>query len=355
MAKTQNNINFKDGFAEGFLIPIPERFSSAFAEKSLSKGDVLFPSVRAYGDVPWNEVLKHNEWFLQIKETMTGGETVLFDLYSRNQDGTAFLPSSVHKLAWDDFIRRLRSGNFSGIETIRPDRNRASSGKNYDLKRPFLDDFGQPPSSINLKYRAGRGMDELIGICKGVIADGVCIEKEANYLQEWLCRNAEIAAIWPARELACRLARILWDGVVTPEEGEDLKSFLEEATGETDRGREVIKMVGGRANPATTLPLDSPLPQIQFPEREFCFTGRFLSGTRKWCFSQVEQRGGIASNSASRCHYLVIGEIGSRDWAHTSHGRKIEAAMERKAKETHWPKIVSEEHWSKHLGTGKRG
>ena len=42
--------------------------------------------------------------------------------------------------------------------------------------------------------------------------------------------------------------------------------------------------------------------------------------------------------------YLVIGSLASREWAHTSHGRKIEKAMDYKKKGCSI-NIVSEEQW----------
>jgi hypothetical protein len=341
-----SGFKFKDGFAEGFTVPIPETFRTALENKELSRGDLFYPKKTAYDSPPWREVLTENGWFLQIKESMTGGETVLFDLYVRNQDGTAFLPTAVHKLHWDEFIKRLQTGDFSNLTRIQPDKKPA---KDYFLVTGTDVNHGQPPPAINFKYRAGREMDELIGICKGIAADNVVIEKEARYLHQWLRRNSDIASVWPARELAARLARILWDGVVSPDEAEELRLFLQLATGETEERKELIEQSSIKSNLATLLPFDSPAPEVEFTEREFCFTGKFLSGTRRWCFTEVEKRGGIARDRPNACHYLVLGELGSRDWAHSSHGRKIEAAMERKQKNVHWPQIVSEQHWAKFL------
>jgi hypothetical protein len=43
--------------------------------------------------------------------------------------------------------------------------------------------------------------------------------------------------------------------------------------------------------------------------------------------------------------FLVIGTLGSRDWAHTSFGRKIEAAIRCRPP----LRIVSEKHWCSNL------
>ena len=212
-----------------------------------------------------------------------------------------------------------------------------------------LDPNAQPPGQINLKYRRGREMDELIGICRGVLADGVVTDQEILYLKSWLLRNQEIIPVWPARELAARLVRILADGVVSSEERDDLTLFLQQCTGETAEKAQVLENARSASIAASTeLPLDMPPPAIVIPGRSFCFTGKFLSGTRQWCVKEVESRGGALS-SEHQCDLLVIGVLGSRDWAHSSHGRKIETVVERRQPGQPWPKIVAEEHWAKFL------
>jgi hypothetical protein len=58
------------------------------------------------------------------------------------------------------------------------------------------------------------------------------------------------------------------------------------------------------------------------------FTGKFAFGPRRVCEAAVEALGGRAGSSVTRVtNYLVIGTFGSRDWIHTSHGRKIEQAV----------------------------
>lgn len=48
-------------------------------------------------------------------------------------------------------------------------------------------------------------------------------------------------------------------------------------------------------------------------------------------------------------HYLVIGDIGSAAWMHSTHGRKIEAAVELLERGTGIA-IISEAHFMKSLG-----
>lgn len=58
----------------------------------------------------------------------------------------------------------------------------------------------------------------------------------------------------------------------------------------------------------------------------------------------MTQRGGAIASVSKKLDYLVIGEIGSRDWIHSTHGRKIEKAVELRNGGARLA-IVSERHW----------
>jgi hypothetical protein len=109
---------FTNGFADDFKVPIPETFNEALRKEEFSKGDVLFSSRDAYSNPNWSEVLKATDWAIQIKESMTGGRTVFFELLRRSQDSTKLISNGKYKLHWDDFIARLKTGSFEGVERI---------------------------------------------------------------------------------------------------------------------------------------------------------------------------------------------------------------------------------------------
>src|SRR5690606_18744619 len=111
---------------------------------------------------------------------------------------------------------------------------------------------------------------------------------------------------------ADRLTRIFADHRVDDDEREDLLYFLQKLVGNDTAEH-------GDINPATRLPLDEPAPPLRFSSTEFVFTGRFIWGTRKACESAVIERGGTAGSGVTRrTQVLVLGDLGSRDWAHTS-------------------------------------
>jgi len=86
-------------------------------------------------------------------------------------------------------------------------------------------------------------------------------------------------------------------------------------------------------NRATCALFDDPTPLIVFPERSFAFTGRFFYGKRSDCQAAMETRGAVCHDGPSkRTDYLVVGELGSRDWVHSTHGAKLQKAIGYRAK-----------------------
>ncbi|MEN6586595.1 MAG: BRCT domain-containing protein, partial [Sulfuricella sp.] len=135
-----------------------------------------------------------------------------------------------------------------------------------------------------------------------------------------------------------RVAQILADGVVTVEEAEDLKETLSQITGG-------FLEHGAVSGTATTFPAES-VHSIQFGGATFCFTGKFIYGSRARCQQATEALGGMCIPDVNqKLHYLVVGALASRDWVNTSFGRKIEKAVQ--LREAGFPvRIILEENWT---------
>lgn len=95
-------------------------------------------------------------------------------------------------------------------------------------------DPGQTPMSRQLARASRDSADiaELIGLCKGVLADGTINQAEAEFIKDWLDDRSDTIDLWPARELHQLLGRALADGVLTTEDEEELIVLLEDMTGE---------------------------------------------------------------------------------------------------------------------------
>ena len=66
---------------------------------------------------------------------------------------------------------------------------------------------------------------ELVGLCRGLIADDRITTAEVMYLSSWL-ENAGFITEWPASEIAQTIERILEDCIVTKEEKQELKTLI---------------------------------------------------------------------------------------------------------------------------------
>lgn len=182
-----------------------------------------------------------------------------------------------------------------------------------------------------------RQIDELIGLAKGVMADGAITQQEAEFVLEWLETNRHAANKWPAKGLYQRLKRALSDGVLDSDEEQELLLLMADIVGKP-------KLYNAHSM-STSLPLDDPMPSVAFDGKTFCLTGTFMTGARAKLTEQIEARGGLTKNNPTKLtDYLVIGEIGSLEWIHSTFGRKIEKAMELKDKGFDIA-IISEEHW----------
>lgn len=204
--------------------------------------------------------------------------------------------------------------------------------------------MGKRQSETKSKYLSriqDRLIDELIGISRGVIADGVVDESEAIFIGQWIENHREVADKWPANVLYARLVEMLKDGVLEPDEQRELLETLMDITGGVSVYQEPSR--------STTLPVTQPQPDILFEGSVFCLTGRFVFGSKMECEEFIVDLGGVVIPAPTTdTDYLVIAEVGSPDWAHSTFGRSIEKAIELQG-HGHPISIVSEEHWVNQL------
>lgn len=208
-----------------------------------------------------------------------------------------------------------------------------------------LDGHGQPVNrAYNARRVADRGADELLGLCKGMIADGTVNESEARFLLEWLDANQCVASQWPGNVLYARIYEFLRDGILDAGERTELLEMLTRYSGHVPGACAV--------QAATALPLDDPQPRIEFDGHIFVLTGKFAYGTRRDCEEAIRDLGGwVRPTVLQDTHYVVVGTLASRDWAHANYGRKIETALQWRDKGREI-RLVSEDHWANALITG---
>ncbi|KGE68184.1 MULTISPECIES: BRCT domain-containing protein [Pseudomonas] len=187
-----------------------------------------------------------------------------------------------------------------------------------------------------------RSADALIGITAGLTADGKINQLEAEFLKSWIETHLVHLEDPVVNILYQRLADMLSDGVLDEDESIELLEILHQFAG---------LPVGApqRTANVSSLPLNDPIPELDWLDRVFLFTGVMAYGPRKDCESLVTERGGVIGNSVSKkVHFLVVGSIGNEQWLHSSYGTKIKKAVE--LRNSGVPiAIISETHWQQVL------
>ncbi len=185
-----------------------------------------------------------------------------------------------------------------------------------------------------------RQIDELIGLARGLIADGMLNQLEIEFLHKWLVANSSISNQPLIRVLYSRISTILADGQADEIE---IIELLDTLRSFTDNNLEV-----GETLKPTTLPLCAPAPVLEFQNITYCFTGTFNFGQRKHCEREMLLRGAFVGGLTRKTNVLVIGAYATESWKHSAFGNKIMQACEWRD-QGHPISIVSEHHWTTHL------
>jgi len=185
-----------------------------------------------------------------------------------------------------------------------------------------------------------RQIDELIGLCRGMAADGAINQLEAEFLQKWLAANASISGHPVMQTLYHRVSEVLADGRLEDDEAIDLLSTLDQLSSRDFEHGEVLK--------SSDLPVCDPAPDLTFEDRFYCFTGTFNFGRRADCEKAVLAKGAQHGSLTKKTDVLVIGIYATESWKHSSFGNKIVKACEMRDEGVPIS-IVSETHWQRYL------
>ena len=83
-------------------------------------------------------------------------------------------------------------------------------------------------NKVNAPRLRVRQVDELIGLAKGIAADGALANSELDYLVRWLVANREITQDPLVSALYRQVQAMLGDGVFTDEERAELLGILQD-------------------------------------------------------------------------------------------------------------------------------
>jgi len=187
---------------------------------------------------------------------------------------------------------------------------------------------------------SSRQVDELVGLARGLCADGVINQAEVDFLHRWLAANLHLTDQPLLRVLYQRVTSVLEDGFVDADEHRDLLEALSSLANTDFELGEVLK--------SSSLPLCNPPPTLSFSGRRYTFTGTFNYGQRRDCEQAVADRGSDVGSLTQKTDYLVIGVYATESWKHSSMGNKILKACE--MRDGGVPiSIIAEEHWASFL------
>lgn len=194
-------------------------------------------------------------------------------------------------------------------------------------------------SKFNQNSIDDRQVDTLIGLSKGLIADGKINQLEAEVLLTWLIQNSLNTKNPLIHNLLNKVAAMLDDGILDSDEAKDLFATMQQFAGESSIVGELAK--------TTSLPICTPPPEVIFNGKTFLFTGTCAFGTRSDCQNATKSKGGnIASSVTKEVSYLVLGTYVTDSWKHETFGRKIEKATQ--YRDQGLPiSIITENHWLK--------
>lgn len=206
------------------------------------------------------------------------------------------------------------------------------------------DSHGQPDAAFRARENILKTVEHLIGLCRGLVCDGELHDCEIVYLDTWIRNNASTLREHPiGRLLIQRVERVLADGAVSDEERVELLEVLGSVIG----GAQEDNAAGGLSMSA---PNKIITERIEFANRSFVITGKFLYGPRRIVEQAITERFGLIHDGVTqKSHYVVVGTMGSRDWTNTSFGSKLEKVH--KLREEGFPIVIlSEPEWADALG-----
>jgi NAD-dependent DNA ligase len=169
-------------------------------------------------------------------------------------------------------------------------------------------------------------LQTLQGICHGVLSDGIIEDSEIIELDKWLQEHEFLSTYYPYDELCSLLTSILADGIVDDEERKRLSAYFNEFVSITDE--EIAKTVQTNIQGTKISGICTSNPQVEFPGKNFCFTGLSKLAPRKEIAKRIENLGGVFKNGiTNKTDYLIVGDNDNPCWAFACYGRKVEKAI----------------------------
>lgn len=185
----------------------------------------------------------------------------------------------------------------------------------------------QKYESDNYYYNAVTAdLQTLQGLCHGILSDGEINEKEIYDLHKWLEENEHLNSYYPYDEIRSLVLSIISDKKITEDEILVLKAYFNQFVNITDKA--IKEKLDKETIDVNISGLCTSEPNVEFPGKTFCITGVLKSGNRESLKKQIEDLGGIPTESLTKkTDYLIVGDNGNPAWAFSCYGRKVEKAI----------------------------
>ena len=197
----------------------------------------------------------------------------------------------------------------------------------------LLQDLMWLANRLGQEYFQGQALEihQLEGIFHGVLADGVLLDEEVHTIEAWLQNHVHLQGHFLYDGISKLVQDVLEDGVITEAERRALIKFMLDFTSNIgEKAKEQLKSEPTADDPHSVY----STPSVSFQEHVFCLSGDFdCFESKNEVESLIKSLGGTASKSVTKkVNYLVVGGAGSGDWKFGKYGRKIEKALEYRAK-----------------------
>ena len=106
-ADKKYEVQFKDGYAQGWKICIPECFKGSLKTKTFSVGDVFYDTPKAY-EGAWVQALNHINLSIQVQSFKP--DVIVYEVFKPNKDRTALARVATGTASADEFLRKLKEG-----------------------------------------------------------------------------------------------------------------------------------------------------------------------------------------------------------------------------------------------------
>ena len=173
-----------------------------------------------------------------------------------------------------------------------------------------------------------RSIQNLQGVCYGLIADNMLTEPEILSFSEWIEENSFLDGTYPYDEIKALMYSILQDGIITDDELLTLKAFMGDFVNcETSYNISKVE-IEELKNMFSITGVCAVNPHITIVNHTFCFTGKSSRAGRNEIAALVEENNGTFNNNVIKTtDYLIIGDEGNPCWAYSCYGRKVEKAV----------------------------